>query len=269
MSDLQNSENSVMDQLGGAHSFQKLAAHEQESYRTTGQQMVRLAQNYAVPIIIAPPPRIGGEINGATGCVLRLSCGLFLVTASHVLKGYEKRLLDHETTNWQVGALPPFDPCPSRIAWTCETRDLLFLRLSEEEAKAACGTSSYVVSAMSGWPPQAPKVGQHVLVSGYPRALRETDPAGWIGAGPYSAMLPVVSVGDGYFYCQIDQRDLISFNEGPLPDPGAFLGGLSGGPVLLVGRISYPLVGVVAESPDSFPLLRIATLDSVLEKNFR
>jgi hypothetical protein len=45
-----------------------------------------------VPIIFAPPLSIGGKINGACGCVLQLGAGTFVVTASHVLAGYEDRM---------------------------------------------------------------------------------------------------------------------------------------------------------------------------------
>jgi hypothetical protein len=98
--------------------------------------MVRLAQSYAVPIIYAPPLSIGGTINGATGSVLKISSEYFVVTASHVLEGYEKRLLSGEKLNWQIGHLPPFDPL-SRIAWRDCAKDTLLLRLSEDEARQA------------------------------------------------------------------------------------------------------------------------------------
>ncbi len=258
----------MVDDLGAAHRFSQLPAQEQVHYRAVAQQMVRLAQHCAVPIIFAPPLRIGGKLNGATGCVLQLGSVSFVVTASHVLREYQDRLRLGEVLNWQVGALPPFDPLP-RVAWRDENRDIVFLRVTEEEAKATGGVSSCVVSPSTGWPPRAPEVGQIVLVSGYPKALREVDASGWIGAGPYSGMFRVTRTGDGYFYCQIEQKDLISFDGGPLPAPGSDVGGVSGGPALLVGTIVYPLVGVVTEHSRHFDLLRIATLDSVDEKELR
>src|SRR5713226_7674400 len=120
----------MVDDLGAAHRFSQLRAQEQVHYRTVAQQVVRLAQRYAVPIIFAPPLRIRGEPNGATGCVVKLSSGSFVVTASHVLGGYEKRHQSGDVLNWQVGALPPFDPL-TRVAWRDNARDIVFLRLSE------------------------------------------------------------------------------------------------------------------------------------------
>jgi hypothetical protein len=74
--------------------------------------MARLARDHAVPIVFAPPLSVGGKINGATGCVLRLDAERFVVTACHVLAGYEERIRSGEMLNWQVGNLPPFDPLP-------------------------------------------------------------------------------------------------------------------------------------------------------------
>jgi hypothetical protein len=258
-----------MDDLGGAQQFRQLGVDEQERYLKAAREMVRLAEGCAVPIIYAPPLHVGGTVNGATGCILELDRSCFVVTASHVLEGYETRLRTGVILNWQVGALPPFDPL-ARIAWRNAERDLLFLRLSKEEALAGCGTSSRIVSAVTGWPPPAPKVGEAVLVSGFPRTLREVNATGRVGAGPYAAMFRVTSTGDGYFYCQIEQRDLISFSGRPLPPPDAEMGGLSGGPVLCVCRLAYPLVGVVTDhcrmAFGDFEALRIATLSETCDR---
>jgi len=222
--------------------------------------MVGLAQDCAVPIIYAPPVSVGGKINGATGCVLELSSGWFVVSASHVLDGYEERVKSGEKLNWQVGKLPPFDP-HERIAWRDSAKDTLLLRLSPDEARKVGGC---IVSACAGWPPPIPEAGQPVLVAGYPRVLRELDPEKKIEAGSIAAMFRVTTTGDGYFVCQIERDDLVSFNEkSSLPDPATDFGGWSGGPVLLVGTVGYPLVGVVSEYQQGFELLRIATLERV------
>jgi hypothetical protein len=108
-----------------------------------------------------------------------------------------------------------------------------------------------------------------VLVAGYPKVLREEDPAaGYIGAGPYSAVFRVTTVGAGYCKCSIERKDLISFNGEPLPEPGTDMGGLSGGPVLLVDRLSYPVVGVITDlcqmSFAELEILKFATFEGVM-----
>lgn len=173
---------------------------------------------------------------------------------------------DGEALNWQVGALPPFDPLP-RIAWRNTDRDLLFLGLTKDEAVTACGTGSRIVPTLNGWPPLPPTSGQVVLVAGFPRALREVTADGRISAGPFGAMFRVNNTGDGYCDCQIEYRDLISFDDSPLPPPDADMGGLSGGPVFCMGTLSYPLIGVVTDhcrmTFADFQLLRIATLHGI------
>lgn len=241
--------------------FHELPADEQSRYRTVGRHMVGLARDHAVPIILAPSPKIGGEINGATGTVLELKGEYFVVTSHHVLEDYEKRRQSGERINFQVGHLPPFDPLP-RIAWRDSAKDTLLLNLSADEARQV---GSRIASASMGWPPPAPEVGQLVLIAGYPKVLRAVVAQGKIEAGPLSAMFRVTTTGEGYFICQIQQEGLISFDEElPLPNASMDIGGLSGGPALLVGEMAYPLVGVISQYHASFALLRIATLENAM-----
>jgi len=65
----------------------------------------------------------------------------------------------------------------------------------------------------------------------------------------------------------IERKDLISFDGGPLPPPGTDMGGLSGGPVLLVDALNCPLVGVVTDRCEmsfaELEILKFATLAEV------
>lgn len=253
-----------MDGLQGPPEFKALSEQEQETYRKVSQSIVQLAQRYAIPLCFAPPLSVGGKLNGATGCILRLDSGRFIVTADHVLSTYEKKR-EKEQLNWQFGHLPPFDPIP-RVAWRDPARDVVFIELSEQETVAACDSTSLVFSASSGWPPPAPKVDEVVLVSGFPATLREVT-NGIIEAGPYSAMFRVTSANEGYFCCQIVREELISFNGGSLPPPNADVGGLSGGPVALMAQLAYPLIGIVTEHVQEYDILRIATLDGITQED--
>jgi hypothetical protein len=253
-----------MSELSGAQQFQELSFEDQARYIAINRQMARFARDHAVPIIFAPPRSHGGKINGASGSVLQLNSGVFIATASHVLEGYETRIQAGEVLHWQVGDLPPFDPIP-RIAWRNPGLDIVLLRLTGDQARSI---GPCIISTPTKWPPVAPQEGQLVLVGGYPKALREENiETGSIGAGPYSAVFKVTAVGDGCCKCVIERRDLISFEGGPLPPPGTDMGGLSGGPVLLVDAINYPLVGVVTDRCEmtfaEFEILKFATLADV------
>ena len=71
-----------MNELSGAQRFEQLSDENKSRYLAINRQMVRLARDYAVPIIFAPPLSVGGKINGASGCVVQLASGTFVVTAS-------------------------------------------------------------------------------------------------------------------------------------------------------------------------------------------
>jgi hypothetical protein len=252
-----------MNDLGGAQLFERLSDEEKARYITINQQMVRFARDHAVPVIFAPPLSVGGAVNGATGCILQLRTGVFVVTASHVLARYEERVNDGERLNWQVGKLLPFDPIP-RVAWRNERKDIVLLRLRENEVPAI---GPCTISTPPKWPPAMPQEGQLVILAGYPGTLREIDPSGWIGAGPFSALFRVTTTGQDYCTCRIEQKDLISFTDTPPPPPGTDMGGISGGPVFLMGDVSYPLVGIITDLGymefADLELLRIATFESI------
>ena len=113
------------------------------------------------------------------------------------------------------------------------------------------------------------KEGQLVLVAGYPKGLREENPsAAWIGSGPYSAIFRVTIAEANRCKCLIERKDLIGFEEGRLPEAGADMGGLSGGPVLLVDAFDFPLIGIVTDrcemSLAELEILQFATLENVM-----
>lgn len=259
---------------GRAGGFNELPCEEQQRYLTACRQMTKLALDHAVPITFAPPlgkfavpltggkfstvtlPMSLGKIESATGCVLQLHDAYFVVTADHILEAYENRINEGEVLNWQVGELR-FDPI-SRVAWRGSTKnkpkDIVFLRVTEQEAREACADRNHILSAPTGWPPRAPQEGEMVLLAGYPTQLREVD-GGVIRPGPLSAMLPVTtSTGDGTFKCRYEYEDLISFDPQALPLEGlrGNLGGVSGGPVFSMGAICYPFVGVISQRSGAF-----------------
>lgn len=252
-----------MSQLSGAELFGRLSDEEKARYISANREMVGYALDHAVPLIIAPPISAGGEVKGATGSILRLPSGAYLLTASHVLAGYERRIREGERLNWQFGKLPPFDPLP-RVAWRDEKRDVVLLRLTEDDVQSA---GRCRIAVPSPWPPPIPAEGELLLLAGYPAKNREVDGKGWVGAGPFSTLFRVATVGDDYCTCRIEHQDLVSFNGTPPPPPGADFGGISGGPVFLLRDGNCSLVGVITDHGymdfARLELIRIATLGSI------
>jgi hypothetical protein len=249
----------------------------QQQYRAFSRQVTSFALNHAIPIVVAPRlttvaihlpdgsrarftlPQTLGKIDGATGYVLQLEFGMFVVTADHVLQEYEDRTSAGELLNWQVGKLPPFDPL-SRVAWRGNLKrypkgkDVVFLEVSEREAQDACAGVTNILTASTGWPPAAPALGDAILLAGYPNALREIC-SSTIEPGAISAMFRVTtSTGDGTFKCRFEYGELLSFTEKELPmkELNTNVGGLSGGPALAVGNLSYPVVGVITQRSGAF-----------------
>jgi hypothetical protein len=243
----------------GRDRFQALPAPEQARFRSVSQHLIRHAVASAVPIVFGHPPRIGTKIESASGCVLRLRVGYFVVTAAHVVREYENRLAEGEESIWQVGRLP-FSPL-SRIASSDKSADVAFLKVSEWEA-SQIGAS--ILSPSNVWPPARPEIGQLLIISGYPRAARQFQAPGRIGCGPMSAILRVTSTNDRYAVCQIARDDLVSFDANPVPDADFDHSGWSGAPALVFGSHSYPIIGVVSEYQPALQLLLIATLESAM-----
>ena len=262
--------------MGGLDEFSKLSIDDQKRYRATSSQMTKFARDHAIPIAFAPPigrfavpvgegkvgmvtvPLSLGAIAGATGCILRLQTGLYVVTAEHVLKCYEERVYQGEKLDWIVGRLR-FDPLQrERALWrgSCkhQPKDIVFIEVLEREAEEACAGRTNLVSASTGWPAAAPEVGQTVLLAGYPNELRETD-NGVVKPGSFSARLEVTTqTGDGTFKCRLEYSELLSFDEQPVPmkELRANVGGMSGGPVFAVEAICYPFVGVITQRGGGF-----------------
>jgi len=76
-------------------------------------------------------------------------------------------------------------------------------------------------------------------------------------------LLQVTAVGSDYAVCQFFRENWISFDEHGVPPPGTELGGISGGPVVQLRNLDYPLVGVVSEFSTDFELLHFKLLADV------
>ena len=246
----------TVSEIGGQNYFESLDEGARARLRDTAREMVRFAQTHATAVMIAPPPSKGGELNTASAVVLHVQSRYFLITAAHVLRHFEQRKANDPDVQWQVGDVV-FDP-RERVAFRDESSDVALLRLMIPEAPMIRVS---VASPVAGWPPPHPTPGQFVLVSGYPALDRQRQGKREIVFNALSAMFQVTTSGPGYFVCQWQREFFASFDGPGVPPHGRSLGGISGGPVFAVGKLSYPLVGVISQFEHDFELLRIATLD--------
>lgn len=247
--------------------FKKLAPEGQAEYMRAARQFTTYALEHTVPIVIAPPVTVfdienlglyripvRGEVVGASSCLLKLRGTVYSVTAEHVLIGYEDRIENGARVNWQVGRLKPFDP-RERVVWrggrryNTRGKDIAFIEMSEIEAREACAGLDLTLNAPDIWPPAAPEQGQVVFMAGHPNELMQSA-NGEIDHGGFGQIFRVSSsAGDGSFKCRFEYRELISHDDQPLPMKTieSNVGGMSGGPVFLMGESSSPLVGVISE----------------------
>jgi hypothetical protein len=297
-----------MHQSNSGEGFRQPPKTHQDQYRRIRHELVTFAQGHTIPLCFAPPlvtaavplqgggvlevklPMALGDISGASGCVLRLQSGFFLVTAEHVLRTYEERLQKGERLNWQIGKLPPVDPL-SLVAWRDKTEaadrslmpyrttDIVLLRLSEQEAQEACGEARIVPTSIE-WPPVPLTVGQLVVLAGYPNQLKTEDLEGTMNRESCALAFEVTTVGDGYCRCQFAYTDLIDFGSGDQPPDlnSVNLGGMSGCPVFVLASskvcatLQYPrLTGIFTHRLGIDPtgdIIEIATFDKVHESDF-
>jgi len=235
--------------------FSDLTPAEQRRVLTAGYEMTQLSHRHAAAVCIAPPPSIGGKVNSGTGFVVALDGKHYFGTAWHVAAKWFERKAKGEHVLFQVrdALLNP----EGRIAWKNEDDDIVFIELTRAELNEI-GISS--CEPLAGWPPRQPKVGSYVLVSGFPSVIRRQPTETRIEFNSLNSLLQVTTVGERHIVCQFQREHWVHFGGHGSPPPGTDLGGISGGPVLSVGNLSYPLIGAALEFQRNFELLYIRTL---------
>lgn len=234
--------------------FLDVPVSERARIRAAGEAVGRLAFRHVGGVLIAPPPGTPGKLNSGSAFLLQMGQRHFLGTAAHVVKGWEDRIEADEAVLFQVGATR-FDP-QGRVAWRDDKRDIIFLELSSSEAQS---TGLVASTPTGGWPPPRAQEGDFVVVSGYPASGRRRLDGDLLEFRSLSFVLSVTAVHDDYFVCQFQREFWVPDGDVVLP-PSSEIGGMSGGPALLLGKLSYPIVGVVSEHNASFELMRISVL---------
>lgn len=242
--------------------FGDLPGIDQRRIVAAGSAIGRLVFQHAAAILVGPPPGAAGRVSNGSGFVLRLQGKNYLGTAWHVVESWLNRTSNGERVIFQVGGATCVPT--GRIVWKDERGDLAFLQLEEREA-ALIGIS--VFEPICGWPPPKASVGDFIHVTGYP-AVQRKQPAD--DAWDFRSLgfrLSVKSVGERHLACQFERQYWVATGGAAVLLEGINLGGMSGGPVLLEGRLAYPLIGLVAEHTPAYEIMRVSTL-SHAPKNF-
>jgi S1-C subfamily serine protease len=214
-----------------------------------------LVYQHTGAIIISPPPSRAAEIRSASCSIVEVEGNSYLLTAEHVLARYEELVAEDDTLEWQVGDLR-FKP-DNRVVLRDRSSDFALVQLRRTELPLL---KIPPLSAPAGWPPPSLKAGDYVAVAGFPGAQRQRLSEKRVHFDAITGIFRVTTVGDGYCMCQWEREHFVTFRPPGAPPEGADLAGMSGGPVLLIGGIAFPLVGAVSEFQKSFEILRLSTL---------
>jgi hypothetical protein len=222
--------------------FEELPREDQTRVRVSGEAIVRMAQQHAGGLIIAPPPSRDGFFGTGSFCVLQIDGRHWLATALHVIEHFEKAVADDPTVEIQIGEMRT--RLDDRECLRDKAADVCLVALAAVEAPL---TRLPVLSAAAGWPPPRPHEGDYVALSGYPKIVRQRPTRKAVDFNALSTLFRVTAVGEHHCTCQFERAEWISFDGPPPPEPGTDLAGMSGGPVLLIRGLVFPVVGVISE----------------------
>lgn len=227
-----------------ADRFEDLTPREKELVRAVATQMHRLAYNYVVPVsitdsVISASP---SSLNSGSASTVRAGNSVFALTANHVIEKLEKRRERGEDVDLFLHNLGI--PIPERIHWRSAESDLALLRLTPAE-----------VTELDRWvydlpPPEnipVPPKGAYILAVGFPKYFRDSEDPTELCYGAHGMILRITTTGLDRLQCKFERDQWISDDPTLVPKPGTHLGGMSGGPVLLVGQLHFPFVGVLQE----------------------
>lgn len=182
-----------------------------------------------------------------------LDCGggCFAVTAAHVYEGYLSAKGAHARLVCQVGDVP-IDPAAALIDWDLDM-DIATFRFSAARVREA--GKVVMTGCQPSWPPYPPQVDRGVVFAGFPGVERQRVARRAISWGIYTAGTVASSVSERDVSCAFERDNWIDVMGTGLPPEGYDMGGISGGPMLMIverrGLRSYCLAGVVYQGPNA------------------
>ena len=235
--------------------FATLDPSEQARVLEASDGLCRFVYGRTTSILVAAEPGPNADLKNGSGFVLSLNGRYYLGTAWHVVEAWEERRASGEDVQFQVGSAV-LEPDSGRI-WSHREDDIAFIPLTTGHLQKI---DAAPIEPIRGWPPPVVQRGDYVVMSGFPGYLRDERQVDEVDLHAVSTLLQVKEVGPGYIACQFEREHWISSNWAKVPEPGTDLGGMSGGPALLVQNLAYPLVGLVSEFSANFEILYIRTL---------
>lgn len=168
--------------------------------------------------------------------------GIFAVTAAHVFREYLEAKRTAVEIGCQLGSVL-FDP-EAQLICSRDDLDIATFRVSASEAKQI--DKAIVTAGPPNWEPLSPAAGDFAFFAGFPAQSRGMTSRADFVTAPYFAMPKITSVTDRQVTCRFDREKMIDFSGNGLPPQGYDIGGVSGGPLLMLTLLVHEgVVGVV------------------------
>ena len=216
-----------------------------------GDEMARFPCRFAAPLYFGEPPSRESPvvINNGTASLLKLRGEYLVITCSHVIEQFRRRLAQGQHCLFAV-ANCYFDPLPQIIAED-KVVDSAVLQLTRQQADDITRNSNGIGEAFFEVDQQTPtpvRVNDFLAYSGFPSDFRQIMSLDELSFGTYSSgACRVTDVYSDYITCQFERDYWITNFIDAEPKT---LGGLSGGPAFAIhhspgGIFSYSFAGVI------------------------
>lgn len=203
------------------------------------------------------PPHDPDHRNGSM-FFIETGQGLFGVTARHVYEDYERCAAERPVV-CQIDNLL-FNPVGRLVSKGVQC-DIATFKITPEELKS-------LGRLTTPWPPVLPKVGEAVILAGFPGIEKRFPDIGYVDFGKVVFIAKVSSVNDREIsFVRPPDEDVIDTLGMGLPPRFYDMGGMSGGPMAALlernGIMSWALSGVISEVHQGFEILKAARADFI------
>lgn len=210
------------------------------------------------PVLITPP---GVRVHNGTAFFVKIGAKNLCVTAAHVYRGYIAAKQNYPGLWCRLGEGDfIFDAEANLHSIGGETErvdkvDIATFQITEEVLTAI--NKEPIVVAERDWPPPHPMENQESTAIGYPGSLRLWLNANAISFGIYCAGPKVGTASDRQITLPFEREFWVDTMGRGLPPAGMNLGGISGGPLLILTEKdrdwSFNVAGVISEmSPSAY-----------------
>jgi hypothetical protein len=196
-------------------------------------RLIASVRQHVVPVLFGerPHPRRPARVNLASGVVVDLGEGPFLVTSSHVI-GLARERESEPRFHFLVG--PCEIPLTPRIISDRERLDVATLKLTQGEV-ATIEHDGYRVCQPPSWPPPKVEAEASIITAGFPRHGRSSISWDELDLSVETVRAFVRSAGEDQFATHLDPeytvRNIVDVSA---PERTPAFEGFSGGPAFVV-----------------------------------